>query len=108
MIQSNGITDGMSYPKVHRNAGYKKSKVAHVEILSEFLHKSQLEASEAVTSKTNYKSVPKGYQDKTKKLKRKRLSTNIYTELTGTKTVNRLGNTACGDVNGAAKNPICP
>ena len=47
----------MPSPKPHMKAGTKKRKVADAKILTRSLHKSQLEAREAVTSKTDLKSV---------------------------------------------------
>ena len=70
----------MPSPKPHRKAGSKKRKVTHAKPLTGFVHKSQLEAREAVTSKTNAKSVPEAYQARTKKPKRKRSPTNSCTE----------------------------
>ena len=71
------------------------------------LHNSQLEAREAVTSKTNYKSISEAYQARTKKPKRKRSSTNnSCTEPQGTKTLQQLRNTASDDGNRAAEIPI--
>ena len=63
------------------------------------LHNSQLEAHEAVTSKTDLKWVPESYQARIKKPKRKQNQ--------GTKTLKQLGNTASDDVNRAAENPTC-
>ena len=57
----------MSSPKPHRKAGTKKKKVAHAEIVPGSLHKSPLEAHEAVTSKTDLELVPEVYQVRTKK-----------------------------------------
>ena len=76
----------MSPPKTQRKVGTKKRMVAHAEILTGFLRNSQLEASEAVTCKTDPKSVPEAYLARTKKPKRKRLPTNSCTEPQGTKT----------------------
>ena len=70
------------------------------------LKSSQLEASEAVTSKTNYQSISEGCKARRKNPKSKRSSTNSCTEPQGTKTVDQLGNTASDNVNGAAVNPI--
>ena len=49
--------------------GTKKRKMTHAKILFGFIRDSQLEAREAVTSKTNAKSVPEAYQARTKKPK---------------------------------------
>ena len=93
--------------KAHGKAGTKKRKVAQAEILTGSLHKSQLKAREAFTSKTDLKSVQEAYQARTKKPKCKRSPTNSCIELNGTKIVKHLGNTASDDVNRAAENPIC-
>ena len=76
--------------------------MAHAEILTVFLHNSQLEAREAVTCKTDAKSVPEPYQASTKKPKRKRLPTNRYTEPQAQR-LKQSGNTARDGVNGAAE-----
>ena len=53
----------------------------------------QLEAREAITSKTDLKSVPEAYQARrTKKSKTKRSPTNTCTEPQGIKTVKQLEN----------------
>ena len=71
-----------------------KKKVARAKILTRFLHKSQLEARETVTSKIDLKLVPEAYQARTKKPKRKRSPIDSCTESQGTKTVKQIGNTA--------------
>ena len=48
----------MPSPKPHRKAGTKKRKIADAKILTGSFHKSQLEGREAVTPKTDLKSVP--------------------------------------------------
>ena len=45
----------MSSPKPHRKAETKKRKVTHAKFLTGSLHKSQLEAREAVKFKTDLK-----------------------------------------------------
>ena len=77
----------MPSPKPHRKAATKNRKVAHAKILTGSLHKLQLEAREAFTSKTDLKSVPEACQARTKKPKRKRSPTNSCTEPQGTKIV---------------------
>ena len=70
----------MPSPKPHRKAGSKKRKVAHDKILTGSFHQTQLEVGEAVTSKTDLKSVPEAYEASAKKPKRKRSPTNSCTE----------------------------
>ena len=79
--------------------------MTHAEILTRSLHKSQLEASEAVTSKPNYESVREAYQVRTKKPKRELSSTSSYTEPTGTKIMKYLGKTSNYGVNRDIGNP---
>ena len=106
--QSSAFEMIMSSTKPQRKAGTKKRQVAHATIFTGSVHKTQLEAREAVTSKTDLNSVPEAYHSITKNPKRKRSPTNSCTEPQGTKTVNQLGNTASDCVNRTAKNPICP
>ena len=48
----------MPSPKPNRRVGTRKRMVAHAKILTGPLHKSQLEARNAVISKTDIKSIP--------------------------------------------------
>ena len=63
--------------------------MAHAKILPESVRKSQLEVREAVTPKTNRKSIPEAYRARTTRHKRKRSPTNNC-KLQGTKTVKQL------------------
>ena len=89
--------------KVHRKAGTKNRKVGHGDIITGFLHESQLEARKAVTPETSGRSVPETYQARTKKPKYKRSSTNSCTKPQGTRFVKRLVNNGSDDVIGTAE-----
>ena len=60
MSQSSAL-EIMPSPKLHRKVGTKKGQMAHGTILIGSLHKSQLEAHEAVTSKADLKSISEAY-----------------------------------------------
>jgi len=78
-MQPNAFQKIMPSPKPHRKVGIKNKKVAHAKIVTGPLHNSQLEAREAVTSKTDLKSIPEAYQVRTKEPKRKRSLTHSCT-----------------------------